>query len=393
MIVTINNFSVMIYLISFGISIFFIWLAKFFEKKLRFLFLIIGILITCVLAGLRSSTVGTDINWYALPLYNNALRATDFSSFYNSTYFPPNQYLSYAKDIEIIYLLSVYACAKLNFGLNGLLFISQLLIEIPLIIALYINTNNKKNYFSILCALLFFYFISFNRSLNLMRQFIACSFFILSFTLLLRKKIVLCILLFVIAVLFHNSILFCLIIPILYLLFTNKFYMAFNHTLRCLLIVLFFAFLFILILFGSSIIASLLNTIGSQYASYITGDLHFSVNQIIIRLPLIIIFLISSRDIFEYSSKKYYFYLSILLLDLCVSQLSTIGNAYRISYYFLFFDVLFIESAFDALSGRKKIFVFMLLLVYCLVFWIFFIYNENSGETIPFNFYWEESIL
>lgn len=383
----------MIYVISFGISIFFVWLAQFFEKKLRFIFLVAGILVTCILSGLRSSTVGTDISWYALPLYNNALRASDFFDFYNSTYFPPNQYLSYAKDIEALYLILVYTCAKLNFGLNGLLFITQLLIEIPLIFALYLNTNSRNRYFSIICALLFFYFISFNRSLNLMRQFIACSFFILSFTLLLKKKFIFCLLFFIVAILFHNSILFCLIIPVLYLLFTNKFFMSFNHTLRCTLIMVAFIFLFCLIVFGSSIIASILNIIGSQYASYITGELQFSINQIIIRFPLIVVFLISSKELFRYSPKKYYFYLSILLLDLCVSQFSTIGNAYRISYYFLFFDVLFIGSTFNTLSGKKKILVFIFLLLYCIVFWIFFIYNENSGETIPFKFYWEENIL
>ena len=71
----------LIYIITFLISLFFVYKAQLSKSiVLSLLFLLLGAAIPSFVAGVRDTSIGVDINVYAIPCYDLAM-ATDFSDF------------------------------------------------------------------------------------------------------------------------------------------------------------------------------------------------------------------------------------------------------------------------------------------------------------------------
>ena len=378
----------MIYIICFTFSCFIAYCSSFFNKHSGKLILLVGFLVTCLLAGLRSVNIGTDIQWYALPLFNNAVSCDSIFELTQTSWLAPNLAYIYASNIEPMFLFVTYLLAKTGFGFNFYLFIIQLLIEIPLFLALMKFCKQRNTNFALVAALLYFSCFIFNYSLNLMRQFIATSFFILSFTYFRDRKYVRFLFLFLISLTFHRSAIICLSLILIYVIVTANFFNNLNNKTKFLILFLFLAISLIFILYGTKFLYFFLVKIGSKYASYLDGSVAFSINQFIVRLPLIIFYLIYFKKISVKNSRLYFFFLAALFLDLVVSQLSTLGNAYRLSYYFMSFNLLAVFYFFQICNKKKVLICFLLFIIYCVVYWIYYFYLGNSGETLPYKFFW-----
>ena len=214
-----NMISIAIYLSVFFLSAFFINLAdiNFSKKKYTYdqiiantikfkfkiintrsiLFSIIAFSIPCILAGMRSTDVGTDTHGYALIWFNKALLSNDFSSLLYYTRSSDSQ-------VGILYVLLVYISARLSSDIGVLLFLTQLLMLVPIYYSLYL----KRNKFPMWMSLIAYYLIFYNDGLNVMRQGIAIAFLFLAFSLYEQHQYKSTIIFSVIAVLFHFSMVF-----------------------------------------------------------------------------------------------------------------------------------------------------------------------------------------
>lgn len=157
----------------------------------RRLFLFIAVLLPCLLAGLRADTVGTDVLVYAKP---NFLEAYELGSF--------NAFLKNNK-LEFLYNVLTYISAHWFKSFSFMLFITEALICIPIVVAL-VKLKKKKG-LSIASGMFVFYIMYFFIGFNMMRQSISCSFLLLAFLYWLEDKKKLSIFLMVIAQLFHKT--------------------------------------------------------------------------------------------------------------------------------------------------------------------------------------------
>lgn len=379
----------MIYLVCFTISTFFGYFARFFNKKSSKIILFVGFLLTCILAGIRALDIGTDIDWYALPLFNASLEVGSIFELTQTSWLAPNNAYIYASNIEPLYLLLTFIVAKSGLSFNFLLFLIQLLIEIPLYIAVVKLSKKNNSYLGYIAVFFYFCCFSFNYSLNLMRQYIATSFVILSFIYFISNKYWKSLLVFVVAFLFHKSSLICLVIPILYIFFNSKFFSRFSDGLKFGITFGLFFISLVCVLFGTKFLYEILLQMNNRYASYLSGNITFSLNQILIRAPLIVGYLVSYKNLIKMSSKYYFFFLFLLLFDLTVSQLSSLQNAYRLSYYFMSFNILAVFFFFAYNKSQYIKLYLLVFVIYCVVYWLYFFYFGNSGETLPFKFFWE----
>ena len=208
----------MIYLLMFFISLFFIWLGLSIKenKMIKKFFIVIGLIIPCLMAGFRGMTVGTDTSGYVWNLYINAKNIKHFSGMISFS-----NWLYYSKDY--LYLLITYVIGHNNLSFQLLLFIYELLIVIPIFIALNVNKKDDRD---ILFGMFLFYMTFYNLSLNMVRQSIAISFAVLSFSILKNKNIkhryLKSFILLLIGYGFHDTSLFAILIAILYILFNSK---------------------------------------------------------------------------------------------------------------------------------------------------------------------------
>ena len=98
----------MIYIGTFAVSIGLIWLSE--HSKVHKLDMI-ALLLLCILAGLRASSVGTDYTSYLIPIYRSAINSHSFDEFLNSSWFSVWHNI-YVKDWEIGFTSIVYIITK-----------------------------------------------------------------------------------------------------------------------------------------------------------------------------------------------------------------------------------------------------------------------------------------
>lgn len=180
----------MVYLLTFGISSAFLYLAgKQRSKLLRFSLYAIGLIAPCLLAGLRANTVGADINSYAVYQYHHAIK---FDLFY---------FMEYESSISAAgWNLMTWLSCHFSQSFALYLFCIELLCILPvffLFFALY--RNNEWS------GMLSWYLLLYGFSLNGMRQCIAMGIVLFSYLFAKRRKMVPFILAIFVGCLFHQT--------------------------------------------------------------------------------------------------------------------------------------------------------------------------------------------
>lgn len=188
--------SLIIYGLTFALSLAFIYYAQIKmdngKKRAFVLYSFVGILIPCILAGLRSETVGTDILVYA---------KTAFSTYKDTS-------LAYvlAADTtktELGYNLLALISSKFSRELGGFLFLIEAFVITPVYIVLV--KSRKENGTSICIGMFGFYCLFYGQSLSIMRQSIGTAMLFLAIYEFKTHRIR-GVILGIIAFLFHNSV-------------------------------------------------------------------------------------------------------------------------------------------------------------------------------------------
>lgn len=201
-------YSAIVYLLTFFISSLLFRLAysdnrKGNNVKRSFRFIIlwsIAALIPCLVAGYREVSVGADIKVYGLYFFNRyGIAKADFIT---------SKYPMFAMLARI--------CGLVSGNIHFFLFSIELLILIPVMVTL----DGYKNSVRYERAILYFYFLFFNYSLNIMRQTIACSLLFFAYHMYRKKKIIIVVILVVIATGFHpTALLYSFLACVIFALF------------------------------------------------------------------------------------------------------------------------------------------------------------------------------
>lgn len=382
-----------IYLICFAVSCLFFKMSELSKNRIKYnMFTIIGLLIPCILAGLRSDTIGTDVHVYVKPMFEAACSASSFFEYQNVGWIASWTYM-YVHEIEIGFSLFVYIIAKVFGNISVLLTCIQLLIIIPF----YKGLSYFRKELSIWLCMLIFYLMNYNVTLNMMRQWIAMALLFYGFRYVVERKPLNYIIVVLISMMFHNSamigVLFYLIYSFIYsnkkgknikILIGNKKYTFVGKLNKVIIIFIGFC----LALLSINIIIILLNQIGlNKYSSYINGDLYLLPIQILLRLPFIIVIIFNWKRYSEKYNISYYL-LTMMMIDLLISQLGSISHySWRISTYFSLFNCLsYCSICFFSKKKFTRASYKLLLILYLIVYWVYYFVLQGIHETVPYIF-------
>lgn len=382
------------YIGTFFITWFCLFLAeKTSAKKIAYFLVPIAILIPCLLAGLRARNIGTDVRVYAEPIYTAAKNSDSFGEYLNFKFYQSWKYV-YVKEFEIGFTSVVYLVTKLFGQFSAVLTAIELLIIVPLYAGL---RRLKKSYsYSISFGVLTFLLMNYNVTLNMMRQWIAISIIIYGFSYLIENKkreYVWCI---VIAFLFHTSAIMGLLILLIYNYTVNqnthdnfRFRIGshiITHDVESLIVVFFVG---CIVMLSLSVILKILSVIGlSKYLIYIRGQISFLPNQMILRMPLFVIFTCCYKN-WKEKDKNVPFFYAMLTLDFLTSQLASITeNSGRISTYFSAYCIVSLASITETYreASYKRILIKAMLVIYLLIYWYYYFVVKGIHATVPFVF-------
>lgn len=380
----------MIYIAVFLMSCFLIWLSeKSPSRNVGKLLAFIAILLPCILAGMRADAIGTDVKVYVEPMYNAAKQSTNFSSYMSQRWYVIWRYM-YVDKFEIGFTTLVYLIEKLGGSLGTVLFFIHVLIVAPV----YLGLKKMNKPYPVCLGMLVFYLLFYNTSLNMMRQWIAMSILFYGLSYLItneKKKYFITI---VVACLFHTSALIGVGIYFLYIYsqMQREYIKIANFRLSDSLAPVKVFVYGCIVLLSLNVIAVLLRTFGlARYVGYIqgSGSIYLMPNQIVLRLPIIILFIIRWKKMLA-EDELTPFYGSMMVLDLLASQLISINvYAFRIASFFSEYNMLSYLALVYA-GNRKyrtnRYVALLYVLAYMVYYWIYYYVITGTHATFPYMF-------
>lgn len=330
------------------------------KKFTRNLFFIISLGLLCFVAGVRSETVGTDINVYVSRLFNMSTNNFGIINYLQNS------------NSDLLFALTVYIGSIFN-NINYVLFLIEFMVATPIYIYAYKESSEKSFTYLVLIFLLTMYCIS----LNLMRQSIAMSICILSYHFFENKLYKKSFIMLFLACLFHKT---ALIFSMVYLInFTIKNSKKYKmiHTISIILLSI------IITIFMEKIVGL------TSYASYIERSSlirEFSINSILKKVFWIALAGFNTFFIKDEKKKNNLIIgnvLMIISLALTICSFKIPGTG-RLGYYFLNMSYfLIIPEIPHAFKERK--FVMTVLLFVVIYFWFNMTCVKNdSSQVYPY---------
>ena len=264
------------------------------------------------------------------------------------------------------------------------------------IIPFYTALARNRKTMPLWLGMLVFFFFSYNTSLNLMRQWIAVGFLLLAFQMLLEKRPVGVTVFTLAAMLFHYSAIIAVLIYAIYFyiclhrkvkLQIKKFHLS-GYTLAvCVLTIV-----SLLLLLNLNLLLKLMDAIGfDRFSNYLEGNqLSFLPMQILLRLPMIVIFLFNWKY-FRKRGAAAAFYLAMVILEVIAAQLISVDTySFRIGAYFSLYTTLAVPTMYATLESKpRKILTAVCLVGYMLAYWYFTYVMQQRHETVPYHFFFE----
>lgn len=389
-----------IYLIIFALSLLLVSFSEKFKPKtlIHILLVFTALAMPTLLAGLRASSIGTDTESYLVPIFENALMADNFVQFQSSQFLYNWSYAT-VSDYEIGFTTLVYIVAKLFRNL----YVLQTIVAGAIIWTVYIAINQYKRETSVCFGMAVFYFMYFNTTMNMMRQWIAMGILLLGTRYIFerKKKYFLYVL---VACLFHTSAFIGAGFYAMYYFINDhkshrkknkeKHFIIRIHqrTIRLTDLGVIFASLgaAIVVFLADTMLSSLLSAFGlAKYQFYLRGTLTFMPNQFIIRLPILILLVLGWKKL-SLEIEGANFYKTMILFDLVISQLSGLTSySSRISFYFQMFVVFSIPALCGCIEIVNQKLTKTMMIVYMLVYWFYYFALMNSQATIPYIPFWQ----
>lgn len=371
-----------VYIIGFIISLFLFYYAekrKFSGQEAKTC-IFFAILIPCLIAGLRSKAIGTDLETYVEPLFQAAERSKTLRAYLDTGYSLRGWDYTAVADFEIGFTLLIFGIQKLFGDMQVLLFVIQALTIIPIYLGLRAFGKTQPVWLGMAVYFLMF----FNYSLNMMRQWIAMAWLFYAFHFLMQDKYRKYFIVLAFALLFHATAILGLAIVAIYRLVARE--NSYGKTVKALML----CGIGVASIFSLEMLTELLKLLGLNYGSYLSGSVTFMPNQIFYRLPILLLMILQWKR-FKKTNVYARFYLLMVIFDLLTSQLTSIySHSARIGVYFSEYYML-AYPALHMTSARKynrKVVMWFTLAYLCVYWWFIYVYGGTS-ETVPYQFFFE----
>lgn len=380
------------YILCYSTSCLFTKLASDYKLKNRrkayVILSAIAVIIPCMLAALRDSSVGTDVEVYGDTFFSRALTMDFFD-------FVTHQEESY------LYMVVVYICAHTVGTLQFQYFVLQALSIVPFYIVLQRDDTVRYSWF----GLLIYYLMFFPYSLNLMKQSIAVAITFWGFKFVQERRFFKYVITIIIAVLFHYTAFIGLFVYPVYILvhstmkrdlvsadnneaekpsrksksaisrFVNKYGQIISW----------------LIIGITVIVLTQVGRLVTFLYQYNLTEYEYFYNKMSIANGINIYFLLLLAPIFimYLINRKYYERTSADMRPLFVLSLMGVilyeataisSETYRISLYFYIFLPIFAKKLVAYKSRKdRNLWIVLLILVMALFSWFFFVHRSWCG--------------
>ncbi|CAM3167441.1 EpsG family protein [Pediococcus acidilactici] len=354
-----------------------------------------SILPLAVIAGVRDSTIGTDISNYGLA---NFVAATHFNNLVS--------YLSYIKSlngVEVGYSILNFVVSRFTSSINVFFFVLNLLTILFVFLA-FSEKHEEKNF---LMGIAIYYLLFWDSSLNVMRQSLAASIVLYGVVLLInRKKTKTFLLLIMLAASFHQTAILAVTIP-LFLWMSKRNSKLLNYS-------IFFVggfFIYIILSPKSNLITIAMQSVpllGKYYSIFLQAGMQYvstgagmSVKTIFIRiLPMIIsiIYLALARLDDDYFIENKEFFINIMILSIAFEFVNMNSGVFaRLGMYYSILQVILYPRLINTLKLNSLKFLAAGLLILYLAGAAYIRITAGYGEIYPYtsnileNFVWKWS--
>lgn len=366
----------MIYIGTFAISGLLAYCAGKSKKKGKaFLLSLVAILIPSLLAGLRSTSIGTDIGYYVIDNFETAVVSSSFPEYLK---------VVYAK--EPLYLLLVYAVAKTVGNIQWLLFFFGIIT----IGGIYFGAWKLRRHCSVPMVVLIYCFLYYNDSLNMVRQHMAMAVLFAGMYVLFSgnyKKY--CIYIIIASAIHTIAAIGIIFIAIHWFVCGRKTEKKKRVVqLRMMLLVV----LAIIAVFGIKLIVTVFVNLGlldPRYFLYFQskGGSNHNADTLIYVTELIFLFLYNRffrKRIFEFDYLKLNAILNVIFLQL--ARFMSYGH--RISLYFGVINILLIGQLPKQIKKADNRFLISCgMLFFFFLYWSYIYCISGVSETYPYEFF------
>ena len=340
------------------------------SQALSGIFALLGLLIPSILAGVRDFSIGTDIT-----VYGNAW-------FERAHHIGLLKYLRWAvtSSIGLIYALLNYIVGLFTEDAHIFYFI-LMLVELTLV---YKAVTYFRDKLSVPLAMLVYYFLFYNTTLNILRQSLALAIMAVAIANLARNRNKQFLLFWLIASLAHSSALLMIVlfpIKIYSLQKEKRFHTLVLFSVTSVTMILYSQILGLLIHFG---------ILSERYAVYL-GDIAAGGRMTRTAFFFIItILLLIGYPAFEKSYRKEIVLINSTIISSALTLILFFGNnqIIRIAYYFdlsLLFILPMLNRiiVFDFFEKKAK-WLHIPILILLFVYWLITVVVQRGGETYPF---------
>jgi hypothetical protein len=372
-----------IYLVAFTISTFLIYVSerpkKSVNKKITKFLLALGLLIPAILAGIRDSSIGTDVEVYAIFYYQQAINSSNFYDYLNV--------YSGASLSEVGYYLVTYVVAQIFDDYHWGLFFYQLLT----VGFIYLGFKKLKKRFAtpIWLGMLIYYLMLFNYSLNLIRQSIAIAICFYAVTYIFEDRYKRFILFLIIAILFHTSAIIGVFFIPMYMLL--KYNTKRNILLSILKYSLFLVAFVIILISAQSVVERLVDygILKSGYLNYFLGGTYaighsISMVEVIPQIIFIGLIIFNFRRLEKRSMQPLFFLINsgLLLVAYCTVLITTYVS--RIGFFFIPLEAVGLANMQYCYTRNTRVYANGIIIILLLLYWYMTFAVYGTGETVPY---------
>ncbi|WP_069825208.1 EpsG family protein [Pediococcus pentosaceus] len=338
-----------------------------------------------ILAGLRTTNIGTDIQVYGLGEFNIATFSGSLTAYLQS--------IKMHYGTETLYSLLNYSVAKFTNNINIFLFILSL-ITIAFFVAGALLFR-KKFEIPVWIQLSVFWGLIYGNSLNIMRQTVAMSIVYFAVAELVNGQKWNRLMFFILIAAasgFHRTALIAIAFYVIYE-YVQKVTDKAKFSLQIVIVVI---LTLISIVLGIFIINKLLGTsFALKYGQYIEGtnwlnqtSLSWSRVLMLTTMPIItfVLLLVDINKITNQEEKKYLiFFLLVLVIDL-ITQFSAVSGKLlsRLGLYFVIFEAVTTPLTLRYLLQKNSKFVGYIVILIYMMFVFYSVTKSGSGEIYPY---------
>ncbi len=354
----------MVYILTFAISVWLLWLGDKTKGAVHSVFIIIGLILPILIAGLRDTTIGTDTGLYPTDVFEFCLSTKSFVLAIAS-------YIG----VEPGYVALAWISTQLSNSFNFFLSLTHAIIICTLLLAY------RQFGVNVALAFLFFCLIYFSTSMNATRQFLAMPYCLLGFAKFIHKCNKIALIAFLLAFLFHRSSLFFLLVVALYCLCERKFMVMRKRKIFVLLTI---AVITVLTTFAK--LLELAISIGLAKMEYMEryGDSEMYGSGIPLSLFALTIFnfIMCMRITNKLTITPYILftrYVMLISVLLCFAgMISTFAT--RIDHYFIMMGIVCVTYILQLRRYQHK----WTFIGFYFIYWFMVVVVANLGETYPY---------